>query len=201
MENRKSINQKNKINILLTLFLFCVLINLFFMPKSPYQFDLSENNNKTLVITNSKQNENKVINSKEENKNENIIKNSNNEDDDEEIVFNKNNEDPILGNENEDNIIKTNKENSNINNNNKNNEENNDNTIIKNNSRTRVFFPSLEKFTIFAFLGIIFYLMQSNKENNNSNDINTNKKNKKEKEKEKNGYALLDNDDEYYENI
>jgi ATP-dependent Zn protease len=180
MESGKGNNQKNKLNILLTLFLFCVLINLFFMPKSPYKFDLNENNNKTPVITNTKQNENKVINSKEENKNENIIKNSNNEDDDEEIVYNKNNEDPILGNENEDNIINTNKDNSNINNNNKNNEENNENNIIINSSRTRVFFPSLEKFSIFAFLGIIFYLMQSNKENNNANEINTNQKNKKE---------------------
>jgi hypothetical protein len=43
--------------------------------------------------------------------------------------------------------------------------------------------------------------MQTNKENNKSNEINTNQKKKKEEKKEKDGYALLDNDYEYYENI
>ena len=186
MKNGKEMVQKKKLNILLTLFLFCVIINLFFMPKTPYQIDLSENINSIPISSNPNINS-KENNLKEKEKQKTI--NENNNEEEEEIVYNKYKDYPIFDEDNNENIINTNKDDSKINNNKSENE------IIKPNSNRRIFFPNFEKLSIFCIFGIIFYLMYSNYQKNELN------RNKNEKKKNKNdGYALIDSD-EYYENI
>lgn len=188
MKNGQKNVQKNKINILLTLFLFCVLIHLFFMPKTPYQIDLPENINPVPISSEINPNINlKENNLKEKEKQANI--NENNDKDEEEILYHKYQELPFFE-ENKENIVNTNNENS------KDNDNIIENEVIKINSKRRIFFPNFEKISIFCFFGIIFYLMYSNYQ---KNELNKNKNEKKNNEKD--GYCLLDNEDKYYENI
>ena len=59
------------------------------------------------------------------------------------------------------------------------------------------FFRNFENICMFSFISIIIYLMYTNNNNNEQNEINTNSKNRIDKD----GYALLDEDGEYFENI
>ena len=67
---------------------------------------------------------------------------------------------------------------------------------------SRRFLRGFENFCMFGFIGVIVYLIYNNGENNNEHQSQDNQRdNKKKDNTNPSGYALLDDDAEYYENI
>ena len=67
---------------------------------------------------------------------------------------------------------------------------------------SRRFLRGFENFCMFGFIGVIVYLIYNNGENNNDQQNQDNQRdNKKKDNTNPSGYALLDDDAEYYENI
>lgn len=67
---------------------------------------------------------------------------------------------------------------------------------------SRRFLRGFENFCMFGFIGVIVYLIYNNGENNNEEQNQDNQRdNKKKDTTNPSGYALLDDDAEYYENI
>ena len=201
MEKLVKIVKTEKKYVIYFTILFLIIINLFLIPNSPRNnLRISEpiNENPFTPISpdeNSiKNNENKIPIAKEKDEDktkENI--NKDNHEDEENVIEKKNNED-ILGKDNNENEeINTSKKNENYKVNNKEN-------INRDSNFIRRIFRTFENLSLFSFIGILMYLLFSN--GNNSQNINDDEiKNNSKVKKEKDGYALLDDDSEYFENI
>ena len=201
MEKLVKIVKKKKKYVIYFTILFLIIINLFLIPNSPgnnLRIPDKINENPFTPISpdeNSiKNNENKIPIAKEKDEDktkENI--NKDNHEDEENVIEKKNNED-ILGKDNNENEeINTSKKNENYKVNNKEN-------INRDSNFIRRIFRTFENLSLFSFIGILMYLLFSN--GNNSQNINDDEiKNNSKVKKEKDGYALLDDDSEYFENI
>ena len=197
MEKLVKIVKTEKKYVIYFTILFLIIINLFLIPNSPrnnLRISESINENPFTPISpdeNSiKNTENKMPIAKEKNDENNSKK----EDEDEEVVIEKKNNDNILEKENnKNNEINTNKNNDDY-------KINNEEKIKRDSYFIRRIFRTFENLSLFSFIGILIYLLFSNGNNSqniNDEEINTNSKVKKEKD----GYALLDDDAEYFENI
>ena len=196
----KIVKTEKKYEIYFTI-LFLIIINLFLIPNSPgnnlrIQDKINENPFTPISPDENsiKNNENKIPIAKEKDEDktkENI--NKDNHEDEENVIEKKNNED-ILGKDNNENEeINTSKKNENYKVNNKEN-------INRDSNFIRRIFRTFENLSLFSFIGILMYLLFSN--GNNSQNINDDEiKNNSKVKKEKDGYALLDDDSEYFENI
>ena len=201
MEKLVKIVKTEKKYVIYFTILFLIIINLFLIPNSPgnnLRIPDKINENPFTPISpdeNSiKNNENKIPIAKEKDEDktkENI--NKDNHEDEENVIEKKNNED-ILGKDNNENEeINTSKKNENYKVNNKEN-------INRDSNFIRRIFRTFENLSLFSFIGILIYLLFSN--GNNSQNINDDEiKNNSKVKKEKDGYALLDDDSEYFENI
>ncbi len=201
MEKLVKIVKTEKKYVIYFTILFLIIINFFLIPNSPgnnLRIPDKINENPFTPISpdeNSiKNNENKIPIAKEKDEDktkENI--NKDNHEDEENVIEKKNNED-ILGKDNNENEeINTSKKNENYKVNNKENFNRDSNFI-------RRIFRTFENLSLFSFIGILMYLLFSN--GNNSQNINDDEiKNNSKVKKEKDGYALLDDDSEYFENI
>jgi hypothetical protein len=201
MEKLVKIVKREKKYVIYFTILFLIIINLFLIPNSPgnnLRIPDKINENPFTPISpdeNSiKNNENKIPIAKEKDEDktkENI--NKDNHEDEENVIEKKNNED-ILGKDNNENEeINTSKKNENYKVNNKEN-------INRDSNFIRRIFRTFENLSLFSFIGILMYLLFSN--GNNSQNINDDEiKNNSKVKKEKDGYALLDDDSEYFENI
>jgi len=201
MEKLVKIVKTEKKYVIYFTILFLIIINLFLIPNSPgnnLRIPDKINENPFTPISpdeNSiKNNENKIPIAKEKDEDktkENI--NKDNHEDEENVIEKKNNED-ILGKDNNENEeINTSKKNENYKVNNKEN-------INRDSNFIRRIFRTFENLSLFSFIGILMYLLFSN--GNNSQNINDDEiKNNSKIKKEKDGYALLDDDSEYFENI
>jgi hypothetical protein len=201
MEKLVKIVKTEKKYVIYFTILFLIIINLFLIPNSPgnnLRIPDKINENPFTPISpdeNSiKNNENKIPIAKEKDEDktkENI--NKDNHEDEENVIEKKNNED-ILGKDNNENEeINTSKKNENYKVNNKEN-------INRDSNFIRRIFRTFENLSLFSFIGILMYLLFSN--GNNSQNINDDEiKNNSKVKKEKDGYALLDDDSEYFENI
>ena len=201
MEKLVKIVKTEKKYVIYFTILFLIIINLFLIPNSPgnnLRIPDKINENPFTPISpdeNSiKNNENKIpiAKEKDEDKTKENINKDNNED--EEIVIEKKNNEDILGKDNNENEeINTSKKNENYKVNNKEN-------INRDSNFIRRIFRTFENLSLFSFIGILMYLLFSN--GNNSQNINDDEiKNNSKVKKEKDGYALLDDDSEYFENI
>ena len=201
MEKLVKIVKTEKKYVIYFTILFLIIINLFLIPNSPgnnLRIPDKINENPFTPISpdeNSiKNNENKIPIAKEKDEDktkENI--NKDNHENEENVIEKKNNED-ILGKDNNENEeINTSKKNENYKVNNKEN-------INRDSNFIRRIFRTFENLSLFSFIGILMYLLFSN--GNNSQNINDDEiKNNSKVKKEKDGYALLDDDSEYFENI
>ena len=201
MEKLVKIVKTEKKYVIYFTILFLIIINFFLIPNSPGNNlripDKINENPFTPISTDEnsiKNNENKIPIAKEKDEDktkENI--NKDNHEDEENVIEKKNNED-ILGKDNNENEeINTSKKNENYKVNNKEN-------INRDSNFIRRIFRTFENLSLFSFIGILMYLLFSN--GNNSQNINDDEiKNNSKVKKEKDGYALLDDDSEYFENI
>ena len=201
MEKLVKIVKTEKKYVIYFTILFLIIINLFLIPNSPgnnLRIPDKINENPFTPISpdeNSiKNNENKIpiAKEKDEDKTKENINKDNNED--EEIVIEKKNNEDILGKDNNENEeINTSKKNENY-------KVNNNENINRDSNFIRRIFRTFENLSLFSFIGILMYLLFSN--GNNSQNINDEEiKNNSKVKKEKDGYALLDDDSEYFENI
>ena len=201
MEKLVKIVKREKKYVIYFTILFLIIINLFLIPNSPGNNlripDTINENPFTPISPNENTNkykENKIPIVKEKVKdksNENI--NKDNDEDEEIVIDKKNNEDILSKDNNENEEINTSKKNEDYKVNDKEN-------INRDSNFIRRIFRTFENLSLFSFIGILIYLLFSNGNNSqniNDEEINTNSKVKKEKD----GYALLDDDAEYFENI
>ena len=201
MEKLVKIVKREKKYVIYFTILFLIIINLFLIPNSPGNNlripDTINENPFTPISPNentNKKTENKIpiVKEKVEDKsNENI--NKDNDEDEEIVIDKKNNEDILSKDNNENEEINTSKKNEDYKVNDKEN-------INRDSNFIRRIFRTFENLSLFSFIGILIYLLFSNGNNGqniNDEEIKTNSKGKKEKD----GYALLDDDSEYFENI
>ena len=201
MEKLVKIVKREKKYVIYFTILFLIIINLFLIPNSPGNNlripDTINENPFTPISPNENTNKDKenkipIVKEKVEDKsNENI--NKDNDEDEEIVIDKKNNEDILSKDNNENEEINTSKKNEDYKVNDKEN-------INRDSNFIRRIFRTFENLSLFSFIGILMYLLFSN--GNNSQNINDDEiKNNSKIKKEKDGYALLDDDSEYFENI